>query len=121
VLDASALLAFIQEEPGANLVSEAIDNGAIISTVNLCDVVTKLLDGGFSEAQIQVLLRSVRFETAAFDVDNAWRAVLLRQETRRAVLSLADRACLALAASPALTADRQWATLDLGVEVQAIR
>jgi ribonuclease VapC len=81
VLDASALLAFIQEEPGANLVSEAIDNGAIISTVNLCDVVTKLLDGGFSEAQIQVLLRSVRFETAAFDVDNAWRAALLRQET----------------------------------------
>jgi PIN domain nuclease of toxin-antitoxin system len=124
VLDASALLALIQEEPGGIVVAEAIDAGAVAGTVNLCEVVAKLLDGGWTPALIQETLHSMEIETVDFTGELAYSAGLLRSATRRAGLSLADRACLALAASldlPAMTADRSWAGLDLGVRVVLCR
>ena len=125
VLDASALLAYLGTEPGADAVADAIAAGAAISTVNLAEalstlatrgadptaVVTQLTDRGLLDGAITV-------ET--FTTTDATEAARLRPLTRSAGLSLADRACLALArrlAREALTADRAW----LGLELDAPR
>ena len=106
------------------MVSDAIDNGAFVSSVNLAEIVSRLTDLGSNESQIRLLLEALKFETRDFGGESGWRAGLLRPQTRAAGLSLGDRACLALAAElglPALTADRNWATLEVGVEVVLCR
>ena len=124
VLDSSALLALIQGEPGALIIAGAIGEGVTISTVNLCEIVSKLRDAGFNEDDIRTQLESLRFDTSDFAVADAWRAGLLRSSTRDYGLSLGDRACLALALAldlPVLTADRNWARLDIGLQITLIR
>lgn len=95
-----------------------------ISSVNLTEVVTRMLDWGVVIADIHALVRGLPCDVAPFDRELALSAGLLRSATRSKGLSLGDRACLALAhrlGVPALTADRQWAGLDIGVEIQLIR
>lgn len=122
VLDASALLALLQNEPGSDRVMEQLA-GALISSVNLSEVVAKLAERGMPEGDINRSL-GLGLEVVPFDEELAWKAGLLRPQTRRSGLSLGDRACLALARSrslPALTADHVWADLDVGVDVVVIR
>ncbi len=79
ILDASALLAFLHEEPVGEKVSPVLEGACIAK---------------------------------------------LYPQTRNRGLSLADRACLALALDkgwPVMTADRAWAGLDIDVEVEMIR
>lgn len=124
VLDASALLALLREEPGAARVAAALD-GALICTVNLSEVVAKAIEkagekagGPDEDAWRRVMALPIR--TVDFDLALARRAAELRAPTRTAGLSFGDRACLALAERtglPALTCDRRWADLGLGVEV----
>jgi len=112
------------QEPGRERVSDAIGDGASILSVNLSEVITRMLERGMSEPRIRSILGTVNATVVPFDEDLAYRAALLRSATRPAGLSLGDRACLALAerlAVPALTADRAWGTLQVGVQVEVIR
>ena len=125
VLDASALMAVVNNEPGAGRVEEALDAGAIMSTVNLSEVVSKLAEAGLRENELLDVVGPVGLQFAVFDADDALAAGLLRPPTRSAGLSFGDRACLALASrigAAVLTADRAWAELDLdGIEVELVR
>lgn len=123
VLDASALLALLRAEPGGEEVAESIP-GAAISAVNLSEVVSKLMERGVPEQAVRSALRGVELEIYPFEEDLAYRTGVLRMATREAGLSLGDRACLALAqqlAAPALTTDRNWRTLEVGIEIRIIR
>lgn len=124
VLDASAVLALIHQEPGADRVVEAIDEGAMMLSVNVAEVVTKLHEQGMNEARIRAILSTIRAEIVPFDEELAYRAGMLRSATRSAGLSLGDRACLALAerlSVPALTSDRAWGRLQIGIQIEVIR
>jgi PIN domain nuclease of toxin-antitoxin system len=124
VLDSSAVLTVILDEPGRDRVSEAIEAGAFVSSVNLTEIVTRLIDLGSPEPQIRAFVESLKIEVQDFLEDHAWSAALLRRETRTAGLSLGDRACLALAAGlrlPVMTADRNWAAVNVGVEINFCR
>jgi PIN domain nuclease of toxin-antitoxin system len=128
VLDASALLAVVFQEPGAARVEHEIRDSSFIGSVNLAEVVTTMLQRGSSEADVRAILGTIRIGIVAFDEELAYRTGLLRPATRAAGLSLGDRACLALAerlSLPAMTADRVWATLQLdtqfGIQVDVIR
>ncbi len=123
VIDASALLALLNAEPGADVVAEAIPGG-IISAVNLSEVVTKLCDAGMPEKAIHQALQPLGLETVPFDEEQAYQAGLLRTVTHDMGISLGDRACLSLAKKlgiDTLTADRAWAELSIGVTVKVIR
>jgi PIN domain nuclease of toxin-antitoxin system len=122
VLDASAVLALLQDEPGGNRVLESLP-GALICSVNLSEIVAKLAELGMPESDIRLAL-SLGLDVVAFDEALAYSAGALRPSTRSAGLSLGDRACLALARSralPALTTDRAWRDIDIDVEVEVIR
>lgn len=122
VLDASALLALLQDEPGCSRVLEVLP-GALICSANLSEVVAKLTEWGMPDEDISRAL-TLGLEIIPFDETLAFEAGFLRRITRRAGLSLGDRACLALAHSrslPALTTDRAWTTVDAGVDVVLIR
>ena len=123
VLDASALLALLNAETGSELVAEALPV-ATISTVNLSEVVAKLADAGMPDEAIREALQGLHLDADPFDLEQAYEAGLLRASTRDMGLSLGDRACLGLAQRlnlPALTADRTWHQLPIGVQVNVIR
>jgi len=123
VLDASAVLALINEEPGAEVVDALLDD-AVISAVNLSEVIAVLVDAGFELDRASGRIGALGLGVIAFDEPQALRAGALRRATRQAGLSFGDRACLGLAealALPAVTADRRWATLGLASEIQLIR
>jgi PIN domain nuclease of toxin-antitoxin system len=123
VLDASAVLAAFFDEPGADRIAERM-SGALFSTVNYAEVVTKLVDRGTPRDQILEIMAQLDVEVVSVDRDQATTAGLLRHETRSAGLSLGDRTCLALAISRggvALTTDRAWAELDIDAVVEVVR
>lgn len=123
VADASAILAMLDREPGHQRVEAALP-ATVMSTVNLAEIVTSLINKGIPAADARRTTESLEIETVPLDRELALAAGTLREVTRSHGLSLGDRACLALArhlALPALTADRTWADLDVGIEVQLIR
>jgi ribonuclease VapC len=124
VLDASALLALLNQEPGSERVAACIANGAAISTVNLSEVVAKLSDASIPEEVTREILSVLGIVVIDFDTVLAYDAGLLRPLTRQVGLSLGDRACLALARRlnlPAVTTDKVWQKLSLDIAVQLIR
>lgn len=123
VLDASALLAYLHREPGWDQVRTCIADSCI-GAVNWCEVAQKSARSGVDVGRARVLLEDVGLAIVPFTAGQAQTAALLWEPTREKGLSLADRACLALAmdrAAPVLTADRDWAGLDLDVDVRLIR
>jgi ribonuclease VapC len=123
VLDASALLALLNGEPGNKVVAENLP-GAVISAVNLSEVVAKLGEAGMPNDVVRSALEDLGVELRAFDSEAAYLTGALRAQTRKLGLSLGDRACVALGfqlSFPVLTADRNWKELDVGVEVRTIR
>jgi PIN domain nuclease of toxin-antitoxin system len=123
VADASAVLAALKNEPFSHFEPRELV-GATISAVNLSEVLSKLHDDGLDEAQADAAASMMELRAVAFDEPQARGAARLRPLTRRAGLSLGDRACLALGQSlnrPVVTADRAWATVDVGVEIVLIR
>ena len=123
LLDASAVLAALLQEPGGEAVDARFAE-AEIGAVNASEVVAKLVDRGQTPAAAEAALRDTLLPVRGFGPADAMRAGRLRAETRGRGLSLADRACLAQAAGaglPVLTADRAWAGLDIGIEVEVIR
>lgn len=121
VLDASAVLALLQNEPGSDQVWRHLP-GARLSAVNAAEVVAKLVDGGSAAEEAGELLDRLGADILPFDATDVVPSADVRRDNRG--LSLGDRACLALAlrlALPAVTADRAWADVGSDVEVQLIR
>jgi PIN domain nuclease of toxin-antitoxin system len=149
VLDASAFLAFMLDEPGAEVVQDALTGGAVLSAVNFAESLSRLADlrpdlaQGFGTIVAQldpetlppslpglgagapVLPRNVT--VAPFTLPDAITCAALRPVTRPKGLSLGDRACIALGRrlhAPVFTADRSWLELDLdalAVDVRLVR
>lgn len=126
VLDSSAVIAFLRNEPGAAVVQQALQGHAVISTVNLVEILTKMLDKGANQELTQNTVDALELDVVDLDAQTAYRAAWLRTSTRHIGLSLGDRACLALAIAlnaTVLTADRPWLTLSekLGLDIRNIR
>jgi len=123
VIDASALLALLNAEPGADVVAEALPDG-VISAVNLSEVIAKLCDAGMPEKAIRQALQPLGLEVVPFDEEQSYQAGLLRSSTQDLGISLGDRSCLSLAKMRnviALTADKAWAGLSVGATIKVIR
>ena len=126
VLDASALLAFLLDEPGKDIVMRAITADTCMSVVNFAEVASIYATRGVSAEGIRNLATRLPVPLIDMDQDIAIRAALLTPGTRPRGLSLGDRVCLALAGRmgvPAVTADRVWAEIasGIGITVQLIR
>jgi PIN domain nuclease of toxin-antitoxin system len=123
VLDASAVLAVYFDEPGADQVARTLP-GALLSAVNYTEVIGKCLDRGETLDCVVRKLAALGFHIVAHDTALARRAGEMRIPTKRFGLSLADRACLALAERenlPVLTADKDWGKVGLALDVRVIR
>lgn len=123
VLDASAIIALLRDEPGAEAVRVWVPD-ALVSAVNISEVGAKFAERGMKEADIRGAIGTLGLEVVAFDEAAAHATAWLRGQTRRLGLSLGDRACLALGATrglPVLTTDRSWAGVDIGVDVRVVR
>ncbi|WP_315762007.1 type II toxin-antitoxin system VapC family toxin [Sphingomonas sp. Y38-1Y] len=123
VLDASAILAVLLDEPGRERVLPVM-TGAFVSSVNLGEVLSRAVDQGFDVDQTASGLARLEMQIMPFAHADAIEAARLRLTTKRVGASLGDRACLALAQRlrlPVLTADRAWSSLGLAVEIVQIR
>jgi ribonuclease VapC len=124
VLDASALLAVLNQEAGAERLTPGMLSGAACSTVNLAEVQSKLVNLGIRpDAAWEAALSPIR-EAVSFTAEHARLAGDLVGQTRPLGLCLGDRACLALALAlraPVYTADRAWENLKVGVHIHVIR
>ncbi|WP_347179183.1 type II toxin-antitoxin system VapC family toxin [Roseofilum acuticapitatum] len=123
VVDASAILALLNQEKGSEEVARFMGKAAI-SSVNLSEVIAKLAELNIPEDVIAEILSNLRLEVIPFNEEQALQAGMLRPVTKSLGLSLGDRACLALGIylhQPVLTSDRQWSHLNLNVEVRLVR
>ena len=128
VLDASALLAYLKDEPGSDIVESALRRGAAMSAANLAEVLSKVADIGEEPLQLMNRFRRRGFTGQTLEViplgeEDAYLIAELHGKSRPAGLSVGDRACLGLALRlglPALTADQSWLRVRLGVKVEAI-
>jgi ribonuclease VapC len=123
VLDASALIAFLRNEPGADKVA-AVLTGSCVSAVNLAETLSKMVEYGKPLDDVAYQIERLRVPVIPFDVGQAKIVASLWKATRVMGLSLGDRACLALGLKqglPVLTADQLWAKADVGVKVEVIR
>ncbi len=130
VLDASALLAYLHDESGAEVVAEILSSEeAVISAANWGEVLSKVAELGEDPQRLANHLRAKGLLGGAIEVvplteADALITAQLRPLTRAQGLSLGDRACLALAIRlglPVITADRTWAALNLDCDVRLIR
>ena len=125
VLDASAILAVLFREPGAELV-ERFYLHAIVSSVNLSEVAAKLCDRGMAAGDVAGFLSGLDLDVRGFDETQALLAGSLREATRSQGLSIGDRACLALGITEGVavvTTDRIWSVIShrIGVRVIVVR
>lgn len=125
ILDASAVLAFIFREPGAERVALFLP-GARISAINAAEVMSKLADLGMLEDELDAVMEDLQLRVLPFDMAHARDSALLRPLTRGQGISAGDRGCLAVARAlrtSVLTADRAWARLDaaVGVTIELVR
>ena len=123
VLDASALLAFLQKEPGAKCVGAVLDR-SIMSAVNLAEVVSKAIDNGGTLEEVSSSLSPLLIRVVPFEMEDAYISGSLRTATSPKGLSLGDRCCLALGLKtglPVLTTEQKWLEIDVGVRVEKIR
>lgn len=124
VMDASAVLALVRDEPGADKVASHVGRAAI-SAVNLQEVIKELSLSGLDVETIRELLDELRLDVRAHDVEAAYLTAGLHTQTKEFGRGLGDRSCLALAMQlgvPALTADREWKKVKVkGLKVEHIR
>lgn len=122
ILDSSALLALINGEPGGDVVEKAL-SAAVMSSVNLAEVVAKLSNAGLPGQQVRDCFGRLGLDVVPFDEEQAFEAGFLGPLTKNYGLSLGDRACLGLARQrnlTALTADCAWERLSVA-SIKVIR
>jgi PIN domain nuclease of toxin-antitoxin system len=122
-IDSSALLAYLYGEEGGSVVASALVDSCM-STVNLTEVIGKFVEHGMDANVAGGRLAASTIEFVPFTAYQAEVAAGLVVKAKPLGLSLADRACLALAivkGVPVLSADRAWADLDVGVKVHLVR
>lgn len=123
VFDASAVLALLNREAGWQKAEAALGD-ASISSVNVCEVLSRLIERSVPEKAAWEIFGALELESIPFGNGHAREAAHLRAATRKQGLSLGDRACLALARTlkrPVMTADRAWKDMDVGVEIRLLR
>jgi PIN domain nuclease of toxin-antitoxin system len=123
VVDSSVVLAYLLGEPGGEVLT--VETGPfLLSTVNLTEVLTKVIDHGLDADAVLRILRPLAIDYVDHGVEDAARAARLRPLSRHLGLSLGDRICLAVAQRlgvPVLTSDRNWRDLDAGIDIRLIR
>lgn len=123
ILDASALIAVANAEPGAEIVRPALP-GASISAVNYSEVLKKTIERDTPIDPILSLVSAASLDIVPFDEAHARASAELYPQTKQRGLSFADRACLALAlmrGGYVLTAERKWPSLALPIKIKLIR
>jgi len=124
VLDASAILAIVFDEPGKERLTAEILGASVVSTVNLAEVQTKLIKKGFESEEAWWDAVHLVDAVEPFTPDHARIAGDLIGTTERYGLSLGDRSCLALAIAlqaPVYTTEQLWKNLKVGVPIHVIR
>jgi ribonuclease VapC len=123
VLDASALLAVMNHEPGADIVRASLV-GALISTVNYSEVMKKTIERSVAVGKLHELVKTAALDIIPFDIQLAEASADLYPETKHLGLSFADRACLALGLQRkcrVLTSERRMGDVSLPIKVKLIR
>ena len=123
VLDASALLAFLNSEPGADIVLGVLHD-AIISAVNYSEVLKKTIERNGSAERVSNIIRDLAVAIIPFDEAHATAAATLYPQAKPHGMSFADRACLALGVQrriTVLTAERKMKLVTLPIKVKLIR
>ncbi len=124
VMDASALLALARGEHGADVVQEYLDSAqCVISSVNLAEVGSKLIDLGLPQSELSRALKQFNIDVIDFGFELSVQTSALRDKTKAQGLSLGDRACLALALqfdAPAVTSDSVWQRLDTDLKIKVL-
>lgn len=124
VMDASAILVLLNGEPGEEIVREALQEGVVVASVNLSEVIGKLTDAGLSPDEVRQVVGALSLDVKDFDSEQAYEAGFLRPRATKADLPLGDRACIALAKTlglMVLTSDRSWLDLGLPVDIRVVR
>jgi ribonuclease VapC len=127
VLDASAVIAFLQGEPGGEQVEQALQSErCVVTAANQAEIIAKSLDRGVDAQSIQAILAGLAYTAIDVLAEDGLQAGFLRALTRNAGLSLGDRLCLTVAKrlqAPVLTADRPWLAMatTLGIDIRCIR
>lgn len=127
VLDSSAILALLNNETGSDEVIALMEDQSasiFISTVNFCEVVTRLVAAGVTDQDIFRSTEGFRRFVTDFDLSQSDYAGGISRLTKSIGLSLGDRACLALAQATggtAWTTDRAWKRLKLPIPIKLLR
>jgi PIN domain nuclease of toxin-antitoxin system len=128
LLDASAILAYLHDEPGAAQVDQALEqrSDCLMTAANQAELITKCLDRGVADAVVGPMLAELGYQVIPVTVEDGRVAGQLRTATRHLGLSLGDRLCLAAArrlGCTVLTTDRPWLDLaaPLGLDIRCIR
>ena len=124
VLDASAVLAMLREEPGGEVVADYIGRAAI-SAVNLQEVAKEMLREGATLDATRRILDELGLDVRAHDVEAAYRSAALYEQTKQYGRGLGDRSCMALGLQlglPVLTTDREWQQVEIdGLQLEHLR
>lgn len=123
VIDASALLCLLNDEPGADRVVDVLTR-CVIGTTNLAEVVSKLRERGLSLDEVREALGGLHLDVRPLSTAQAFIIGDLRPTTKSLGLSLGDRACLALAMdlqAELFTTDAALASVETGITIIDVR